>query len=109
MSSKAKRMTQTLTEGGVQGNTRTVPFKVSFNIDGHKEYTVVYVAGVPENIEDDDPTVKHAAEQQFVNSLNSRMYLEMYMPEQDSKKDYPHFKNLSKCDDISVLGVERIV
>lgn len=108
MSSKAKRMTQTLTEGGVKGNTHTVPFKVLFNIDGHKEYTVVYVTGVPESVEDDDPTIKHAAEQMFINALNSRMWLEMYLPKQDSKKDYPHFKNLSKCDDISVIGVERI-
>ena len=108
MSSKAKRVAQTLTEN-VPNNTRTIPFKVSFNVDGNKEYTVVYVTGVPEGIEDDDPTIKHAAEQMFINALNSRMWLEMYLPEQDSKKDYPHFKNLSKCDDISVLGVERIV
>lgn len=109
MSSKAKKMTRTLTEGNVQSNTRTIPFKVAFNIDGNKEYTVVYVTGIPENIEDDDPTIKHAAEQMFINALNSRMWLEMYLPDQDSKKDYPHFKNLSRCDDISVLGVERIV
>lgn len=107
MSSKAKKMAQTLTES-VPNNIRTVPFKVSFNIDGHKEYTVVYVSGVPENIEDDDPTIMHAAEQMFINALNSRMWLEMYLPEQDSKKDYPHFKNLSRCDDISVIDVERI-
>ena len=107
MSSKAKRMTQTLAET-VPNNTRTVPFKVLFNIDGNNEYTVVYVTGVPEDIEDDDPTIKHAAEQMFINALNSRMWLEMYLPDQDSKKDYPHFKNLSQCDDISVTGVERI-
>lgn len=108
MSSKAKKMTQTLAETTAPNNVRTVPFKVLFNIDGNNEYTVVYVTGVPEGIEDDDPTIKHAAEQMFINALNSRMWLEMYLPDQDSKKDYPHFKNLSQCEDISVTGVERI-
>ena len=108
MSSKSKKMAQELTATAAPNDTRTVPFKVAFNIDGHEEYTVVYVTGVPKDIEDDDPTVKHAAEQMFINALNSRMWLEMYLPEQDSKKNYPHFKNLSKCDDISVTGVERI-
>lgn len=106
MSSKTKRVVQTLTR--VANNTRTISFKVTFSIDGHKEYTVVYVSGVPETVEDDDPTIKHAAEQMFINALNSRMWLEMYLPDQDNKKDYPHFKNLSRCDDISVIGVERI-
>ena len=108
MSNKVKKMAQNLTEDGVQGVTRIVPFKVLFNIDGYKDYTVVYVTGVPEGIEDDDPTIKHAAEQMFINALNSRMWLEMYLPEQDNKKDYPHFKNLSNCNDISVISVERI-
>lgn len=107
MSSKAKKMSQTLAETA-PNNTRTVPFKVLFNIDGHKEYTVVYVTGVPEDIEDDDPTIKHAAEQQFVNSLNGRMYLEMYAPEQDHRKDYPTFQNMMKADSVTVTGVERI-
>lgn len=108
MSSKAKKMVENLTEGGVQGITHIVPFKVSFNIDGDIRYTVVYVTGVPEGIEDDDPTIKHAAEQMFINALNSRMWLEMYLPEQNSKKDYPHFKNLSRCDKVDVIGVDRI-
>lgn len=108
MSSKAKKMAQSLIEDNVHGSTRTVPFKISFNIDGNKEYTVVYVTGVPQGIEDDDPTIKHSAEQMFINAINSRMWLEMYLLNQDSKKDYPHFKNLSKCDDISVISVERI-
>lgn len=107
MSNKAKRMAQTLAET-VPNNTRIVPFKVLFNIDGHDKYTVVYVSGVPEGIEDDDPAIKHAAEQQFVNSLNSRMYLEMYTPEQDHRKDYPTFQNMSKADSVTVTGVERI-
>ena len=107
MSSKAKRVAQTLTKSALN-NTRTVPFKVLFKIDGDNRYTVVYVTGIPKDVEDDDPTIKHAAEQMFINALNSRMWLEMYLPEQDSKKDYPHFKNLSKCDDINVMGVERI-
>lgn len=107
MSSKAKRVAQILTESA-SNNTRTVPFKVLFKIDGDDRYTVVYVAGVPKDVEDDDPTIKHAAEQLFTNALNSRMWLEMYLPEQDSKKDYPFFKNLSKCDDINVMSVERI-
>lgn len=106
MSSKAKRVAQTLTSA--PNNTRTVPFKILFKIDGDNRYTVVYVTGVPEDVEDDDPTIKHTAEQMFINALNSRMWLEMYLPEQDSKKDYPLFKNLSKCDDINVMGVERI-
>lgn len=107
MSSKAKKVAQILTESA-SNNTRTVPFKVLFKIDGDSRYTVVYVAGVPKDVEDDDPTIKHAAEQLFTNALNSRMWLEMYLPEQDSKKDYPFFKNLSRCDDINVMGVERI-
>ena len=107
MSSNAKRVAQTLTKSA-PNNTRTVPFKVLFNIDGANRYTVVYIAGVPKDVEDDDPTIKHAAEQMFINALNSRMWLEMYLPEQDSKKDYPFFKNLSRCDDINVTGVERI-
>lgn len=107
MSSKAKKMAQTLV-GSVPQNTRVVPFKVSFNIDGDNRYTIVYVSGVPEGVDDDDPTIKHAAEQMFINALNSRMYLEMYMPEQDNKKDYPSFRNLSRADRIDVIGVERI-
>ena len=105
MSSKAKR---TADDISATNNTRTVPFKVLFKIDEDNRYTVVYVSGVPKDVEDDDPTIKHAAEQMFINALNSRMWLEMYLPEQDSKKDYPLFKNLSKCDDINVMGVERI-
>ena len=108
MSSKAKRVAQTLAES-VPQNTKVVPFKVLFNIDGNNRYTIVYVSGVPENVDSDDPTIKHAAEQQFVNSLNSRMYLEMYMPEQDHKSDYPTFQNMMKADSVTVTGVERIV
>lgn len=104
MSSKAKK----LADGMSVQDLRTVPFKVLFNIDGGNRYTIVYVSGVPKNVDDDDPTIKHAAEQMFVNAINSRMFLEMYLPDQDSKADYPHFKNLSRCDDISVQGVERI-
>lgn len=107
MSNRAKRIAEgiQLPEGGP---TRTVPFKVLFNIDGNNRYTIVYVSGVPENVDNDDPTIKHAAEQQFVNSLNSRMYLEMYMLEQDHKSDYPTFQNMMKTDSVTVTGVERI-
>ena len=108
MSSKAKKLADNIPDGTPAQDLRTVPFKVLFNIDGDDRYTVVYVSGVPKDIDDDDPTIKHAAEQMFVNAINSRMFLEMYQPDQDSKADYPHFKNLSRCDNINVMSVERI-
>ena len=108
MSSKAKKITQTLTDGNVPESVKIVKFKVHFNIDGVLLYTVVSVSGVPESVEDNDPTIKYAAEQMFVNALNSRMWLEVYLPEQDPTAVYPHFKNLSKQNDIEVIDVEKI-
>lgn len=107
MSSRANKIAKTLADS-VPNNTFVVPFKVNFVLDGTNKYSIVTVSGVPEGVDPDDPTVKHAAEQQFVNALNSRMYLETYSPNQDHRNDYPMFRNLMKADTVEVISVERI-
>jgi hypothetical protein len=106
MSSKANKMAKDM--AGQKVDTKVVPFKVNFKVDDSSVYTIVYVSGVPKELDPDDPTIKHAAEQQFVNFINSRVYLEMYEPEQDHKNDYPTFLNMSKAYKVIVTSVERI-
>ena len=108
MSSKAKKMAMNIVADATAGNKVVVPFKVTFKVDDNEVYTIVYVSGVPENMDPDDPTIKHAAEQQFVNFLNSRIYLEMYEPNQNHRTDYPIFLNMSKALKVKVTNVERI-
>lgn len=106
MSSKASKMSKYIAEANK--DTKVVPFKVNFKVDDSNVYTIVYVSGVPKDLDPDDSTIKHAAEQQFVNYINSRMYLEMYEPEQDYRNDYPTFLNMTKPVKVTVTSVERI-
>ena len=111
MSSKVNKMANDMAVPA--GKTKVVPFKISFSVETNDSwedevYTIVYVSGVPEDLDPDDSTIKHAAEQQFVNFINSRVYLELYEPKQDYKNDYPTFLNTSNALKITVINVERI-
>ena len=106
MSSKASKIAKDMAVPA--GKTKSVSFKVDFVMDATDKYSIVTVSGVPEDLDPDDPLVKHTAEQQFVNVLNSRMYLETYSYNEDHRKDYPTFRNLMKVESIQVKGIERI-
>lgn len=109
MSSRAKKMSQTLTEGSVQGKTKTATFKIAIEVNCKCYYCIVKVSGIPETTPDDDPLIKQAAEQTFINTINSRMFLEVHLPDEtDYTQYYPHFINLSKADNIDVHEVEKI-
>lgn len=87
---------------------KVVSFKVTYSLDTTLKYSIVTVTGVPEKTSSDDPLVKQAAEQQFVNTINMRLFLETYATDQDHRSDYPTFINLTKVESIKVKAVERI-
>lgn len=106
MSNKVHKIAKDIVEQ--KGKLKEVPFKVNFVMDATDKYSIVIVSGVPEDLDPDDPLIKHTAEQQFVNVLNSRMYLETYGYNEDHRKDYPTFRNLMKVESIQVKSIERI-
>lgn len=109
MSSKAKKMAEDILPNGQEEKTKTATFKIAIEIDNKSYYCIVSVSGIPETTPDDDPLIKHTAEQMFINALNSRMFLEVYLPDEaDYTEYYPHFINLFKADSIGVHEVEKI-
>lgn len=108
MSSRAKR-----TADGIQRpeqiRTKIATFKITIEVDSKCYYCIVKVSGIPETTPDDDFLIKQTAEQTFINTINSRVFLEVHLPDEtDYTRCYPHFINLSKIDNIDVHEVEKI-
>lgn len=109
MSSRAKRTADGIQRPEQVETTKTATFKISIEVNNRCYYCIVKVGGIPETTPDDDPFIKQAAEQTFINTINSRMFLEAHLPEEtDYTQCYPHFINLSKADSIDVHEVEKI-
>lgn len=69
----------------------------------------VKVVGVPKDLPPEmENTVVSHAEKMFADMLNSRMYQEFYNRDKTSKDEDPVFINLSRVDEIKVVGVKKI-
>ncbi len=106
MSSRAKKMAEQ-----VEIKKRTVTVRFSLNLHWYNpsgdllKDTFVNVGGVDEFTKDDDPLIKLTAEQQLINVINSRLYLELYEPGKSMKDSEPSFFNLTKVDVIEIKDV----
>lgn len=69
----------------------------------------VKVTGVPEDLPVEmEKTVVSHAEKMFAEMLNSRIYQEFYNRGKTSHDEDPIFYNLTKLDEIKVVGVVKL-
>lgn len=113
MSSKAKRTANNIS-ATKEVDDVSVPVRLSLNLHWYNpeadlpKDTFVTVQGVPKEMLDQEELIKHTAEQTLVSYINSRQFLELYVPGKSAKDSLPEFYNLSKVDQIQVKEVTII-
>lgn len=109
MSSKVKKMEKEAAT--VEQKTKTINYRIDVELSGFAGIRTAYmqVTGVPEDLPVEyEDTVKHAAEAQFANALNQRLYLEFYSEGKTSNDEQPVFYNLSKLQSVKIIAVTKI-
>lgn len=109
MSSKVKKMKKEVAT--VEQKTKTINYRIDVELSDFAGIRTAYmqVTGVPEDLPVEyEDTVKHAAEAQFANALNQRLYLEFYSEGKTSNDEQPVFYNLSKLQSVKIIAVTKI-
>lgn len=109
MSSKVKKMSKEMTT--VDQKTKTINYRIDVELSDFAGIRTTYmqVTGVPEDLPAEyEDTVKHAAEAQFANALNQRLYLEFYSEGKTSNDEQPVFYNLSKLHSVKIIAITKI-
>ena len=114
MSSRAKRMTQTLAES-VPVNVKTAVYRIDIGIFTKDDPKVVdqrsvtvEVSGIPKELSHDDydTLAQHTAQTTFCSVINQRSFLETYKLGETAKTCVPEFLNLfGYVNKISVLQI----
>ena len=109
MSSKVKKMSKEMAI--VDQKTKTINYRIDVELSDFAGIRTTYmqVTGVPEDLPAEyEDTVKHAAEAQFANALNQRLYLEFYSEGKTSNDEQPVFYNLSKLHSVKIIAITKI-
>lgn len=109
MSSKVKKMSKEMDT--VDQKTKTINYRIDVELSDFAGIRTTYmqVTGVPEDLPAEyEDTVKHAAEAQFANALNQRLYLEFYSEGKTSNDEQPVFYNLSKLHSVKIIAITKI-
>ena len=109
MSSKVKKMSEEMAT--VDQKTKTINYRIDVELSDFAGIRTTYmqVTGVPEDLPAEyEDTVKHAAEAQFANALNQRLYLEFYSEGKTSNDEQPVFYNLSKLHSVKIIAITKI-
>lgn len=71
--------------------------------------TYMHVTGIPEDLpEEYEDTVLHAAEAQFAQALNQRLFLEFYTEGKTSRDEFPTFYNMTKISRLKIKAMIKI-
>ena len=91
--------------------TKTINYRIDVELSDHTGIRTTYmqVTGVPEDLPVEyEDTVRRAAEAQFANALNQRLYLEFYSEGKTSNDEQPVFYNLSKLSSVKIIAITKI-
>lgn len=111
MSSKVKKMSKEMTEVESEQKTKTINYRIDVELSDIVGIRTTYmqVTGVPEDLPVEyEDTVRRAAEAQFANALNQRLYLEFYSEGKTSNDEQPVFYNLSKLRRVKIIAITKI-
>lgn len=111
MSSKVKKMSKEMTMAEPEQKTKTINYRIDVELSDIVGIRTTYmqVTGVPEGLPVEyEDTVRRAAEAQFANALNQRLYLEFYSEGKTSKDEQPVFYNLSKLSSVKIIAITKI-
>ena len=91
--------------------TKTINYRIDVELSDIVGIRTTYmqVTGVPEDLPVEyEDTVRRAAEAQFANALNQRLYLEFYSEGKTSNDEQPVFYNLSKLRRVKIIAITKI-
>ena len=111
MSSKVKKMSKEMTMAEPEQKTKTINYRIDVELSDVAGIRTTYmqVTGVPEDLPVEyEDTVRRAAEAQFANALNQRLYLEFYSEGKTSNDEQPVFYNLSKLRRVKIIAITKI-
>ena len=111
MSSKVKKMSKEMTMAEPEQKTKTINYRIDVELSDTVGIRTTYmqVTGVPEDLPVEyEDTVRRAAEAQFANALNQRLYLEFYSEGKTSNDEQPVFYNLSKLSSVKIIAITKI-
>lgn len=111
MSSKVKKMSKEMTMAEPEQKTKTINYRIDVELSDivGTRTTYMQVTGVPEDLPVEyEDTVRRAAEAQFANALNQRLYLEFYSEGKTSNDEQPVFYNLSKLRRVKIIAITKI-
>ena len=111
MSSKVKKMSKEMTMAEPEQKTKTINYRIDVELSDIVGIRTTYmqVTGVPEDLPVEyEDTVRRAAEAQFANALNQRLYLEFYSEGKTSNDEQPVFYNLSKLSSVKIIAITKI-
>ena len=111
MSSKVKKMSKEMTMAEPEQKTKTINYRIDVELSDIVGIRTTYmqVTGVPEDLPVEyEDTVRRAAEAQFANALNQRLYLEFYSEGKTSNDEQPVFYNLSKLRRVKIIAITKI-
>lgn len=111
MSSKVKKMSKEMTMAEPEQKTKTINYRIDVELSDVAGIRTTYmqVTGVPEDLPVEyEDTVRRAAEAQFANALNQRLYLEFYSEGKTSNDEQPVFYNLSKLSSVKIITITKI-
>ena len=111
MSSKVKKMSKEMTMAEPEQKTKTISYRIDVELSDIVGIRTTYmqVTGVPEDLPVEyEDTVRRAAEAQFANALNQRLYLEFYSEGKTSSDEQPVFYNLSKLHSVKIVAITKI-
>lgn len=111
MSSKVKKMSKEMTMAEPEQKTKTINYRIDVELSDVVGIRTTYmqVTGVPEDLPVEyEDTVRRAAEAQFANALNQRLYLEFYSEGKTSNDEQPVFYNLSKLSSVKIIAITKI-
>ena len=100
-----------MTEPEPEQKTKTINYRIDVELSDTVGIRTTYmqVTGVPEDLPVEyEDTVRRAAEAQFANALNQRLYLEFYSEGKTSNDEQPVFYNLSKLRRVKIIAITKI-
>ena len=104
-------MSKEMTMAEPEQKTKTINYRIDVELSDIVGIRTTYmqVTGVPEDLPVEyEDTVRRAAEAQFANALNQRLYLEFYSEGKTSNDEQPVFYNLSKLRRVKIIAITKI-
>ena len=116
MSSRAGKMEKSMIiQQTEQAEKKVKDVDIQIDVDIYKDCDVrsksvyIKVTGVPEDLPPEmEGTVVSHAQKIFADVLNSRLYQEFYNRDKTSHDEDPVFINLSRVDELKVVGVKKL-